>query len=220
MEEYTKKLEDIIKQMLSPLKGLPFQLVVEGISGYKVLPFDLDDEKNKKLVENLKKVAQIAGREVNKNGIKRPRPNEVGNDIEPFIKKALHEIGYKADTPKTKSGKGKSTGYPDIEFEDIYKRINYLECKTFNIENVNTTQRSFYLSPSNDFKITRDAYHLAICFEIYVADNIGANNVYKCRSWKLLNLENLDLDVKYEFNSDNYRMYDESLILAEGEITE
>lgn len=218
MEKYTAKLEEIIKQMLRPLKGLPFHLVIEGISGHTVLSFDLKDRKNKELVEKLKIVAKIAGKNVNKNGIARSRPNEVGNDIEPFIKRALHEVGYKADTPKTKGGKGKSMGYPDIEFEDTYKKISYLECKTFNIENVATTQRSFYLSPSEDFKITRDAYHLAICFEIYVDGVRGANNIYKCRSWKLLNLEHLDLDVKYEFNSDNNRMYDKSLILAEGAI--
>ncbi|KJR41216.1 type II site-specific deoxyribonuclease [Candidatus Magnetoovum chiemensis] len=218
MEPYTKKLEGIIKQMLSPLKGLPFKLVIEGISGYKVLAFDLEDAKNKELIENLKTVAKSACKEVNKNGIERPRPNEVGNDIEPFIKNALTTIGYKADTPKTKDGKKKSTGYPDIEFEDNYKRTNYLECKTFNIDNVNTTQRSFYLSPSEDFKVTRNAYHLAICFEIYVEGRKGINNVYKCKSWKLLNLENLDIDVKYEFNSDNHRMYDSSLLLAEGNI--
>ncbi|MBF0228917.1 MAG: hypothetical protein HQK63_04905 [Desulfamplus sp.] len=219
MDSYTKQLEDVIKQMLQPLKKLPFKLVIETISGNKVLKFDLHNEKNIRLIDDLKKVANFVGKKVNINGIERPRPNEVGNDIEAIIKASLNEVGYESDTPLAKSGKRKSTGYPDIEFKDTYNRLHYLECKTFNIENVDTTQRSFYLSPSDDFKITTDAYHFAMCFEIYVDKKKDKNNIYKCKSWKILNLENLELDVKYEFNSDNHRMYKSNLILAEGEIT-
>lgn len=43
----------------------------------------------------------------------------------------------------------------------------------------------------------------------------GENNIYKCKSWKILSLENLLVDVKYEFNSDNLRLYSENLVLAE-----
>ncbi|MDI6804301.1 MAG: hypothetical protein QME58_10725, partial [Bacteroidota bacterium] len=149
----------------------------------------------------------IFGTALNSKGILRLRPNEVGNDIEPFIKEALNEIGYKANTPATKAGKKKSTGYPDIEFIDKYNRINYLECKTFNIINVNTTQRSFYLSPSSNCKVTQDAHHFAICYEVFVAGRKGRRNIYKCNNWKILTLENLELDVKYEFNSSNRKMY-------------
>ena len=134
--------------MLTPLRKIPFHLVVECLSDYKIIPFNEKNSKDKKLLSNLIKVANKAGLEVNKLGIKRTRPNEVGNDIESFVKRALNETGYKADTPKTNSGRKKSNGYPDIEFIDESNRANYLECKTFNIQNIATTQRSFYLSPS------------------------------------------------------------------------
>lgn len=209
-------LKAAISQMSDPLKDLPFSLVIEELSGHKVIPFDKHDPKDKTLLRNLLRVADIAFHNVNKRGIIRSRPNEVGNDIEPYVKDALNSIGYKADTPHTSSGVHKSTGYPDIEFTDEYDRCNYLECKTFNIENIDTTQRSFYLSPSDDFKVTRDAHHFVISYEIYVAKKKGASNLFKCRSWKLLSLENLTLDVKYEFNSDNRRLYNKSAILAEG----
>ena len=214
----SNELEGVIAQMLKPLKALHFSIVIEGLSGFKVTPFDNSDSKDKAVLEKLIKAVKVAGENVNKNTILRPRPNEVGNDIEPFIKEALREIGYKANTPSTKGGKMKSTGYPDIEFVDEFGRINYLECKTFNIKNVDTTQRSFYLSPSEDFKITANAHHFAVCFEIVVVGRSRDNNIYKCSGWKILNLELLELDVKYEFNSDNSRMYNEKLILAEGKI--
>lgn len=215
---YTKKLEEVIKQMLTPLKKIPFNLVIEGLSGYEIIPFNRENSEDKKLLNNLIKVANKAGLEVNKLGIKRARPNEVGNEIEPFVKRALNEIGYKADTPTTNSGGKKSTGYPDIEFIDEFDRANYLECKTFNIQNIATTQRSFYLSPSDEFKITKNAHHFVISFEIFVEKSIGKENIYKCKSWKLLSLEGLDVDVKYEFNADNARLYSKELIIAEGNL--
>jgi hypothetical protein len=166
----------------------------------------------------LKDVARKAGAAINSNPIIRSRPNEVGNDIEPFAKQALRDIGYDPYTPLTTKGKKKSTGYPDIEFKDEFGRITYLECKTFNIDNISTTQRSFYLSPSDDFKITQSGHHFVLSYEIYVDGSSGPNNVYKCRKWKILSVENLLVDVKYEFNSDNLRLYAEELTLAEGKL--
>jgi len=34
--EYTKKLENVIKQMLQPLKDIPFNLVIETMTGKKL----------------------------------------------------------------------------------------------------------------------------------------------------------------------------------------
>ena len=215
-KDYTKKLENVIKQMLTPLKKIPFNLVIEAITGYKILPFDKNNDLDLRVLDDLEKVAYIAGEKINKIGIKRPRPNEVGNDIEKFVKDALNNIGYQAEKPKLKSGKGKSTGYPDILFVDTFNRVNYLECKTYNIKNIDTTMRSFYLSPSDNFKITQDAHHFILSYEIFVNGRIGGNNIYNCKKWKILSIENLEVDVKYEFNSDNARMYTTELILAEG----
>ena len=215
MKHISKELEGVISQMLKPLSGLPLGIVIEGLSGYKVIPFNKKDDKDLQVLDTLKKVANNVLVEVNKNGILRPRPNEVGNDIEPFVKKALNSFNYKAYTPSTISGKKKSTGYPDIEFIDEFDRSNYLECKTYNIDNIHTTQRSFYLSPSNEFKITKNAHHFGISFEIFVEKSIGNKHLYKVKSWKILDLSKLELDVKYEFNSDNKRLYDEKLIIAE-----
>lgn len=217
-KEVSVGLQGIIAQMLKPLKDLPLGIVIEALSGYKVIPFDPHDKKDKELLMKLQKVALLTGKKVNEKGIHRPRPNEVGNDIEPYVKDALQEVGYKTDTPTTKSGKKKSTGYPDIIFWDSHNRVSYIECKTYNISNVDTTQRSFYLSPSDDFKVTHESRHFGLCFEIIVKGSTGNNHKYMCKSWKLINLEKLELDVKYEFNSDNQRMYDKRLILAEGNI--
>lgn len=213
---YTAKLENVIKQMLQPLRDIPFRLVINALSGTNVIP--IDRAKDKSLIAALSKVAEAAGRAVNVTGIVRSRPNEVGNDIEEFVKTALNSAGFAASVPHTKSGKMKTTGYPDVEFKDKAGRTVYIECKTYNIENIATTQRSFYLSPSDDFKITKDGLHVGLSYEVYVAGQTAGGNIYKVKHWMLVDLEKLEVDVKYEFNSDNKRLYTPSNILVEGNI--
>lgn len=211
-DQYVKKLEELVKQIIKPLKNVPFNLIIESIYDQKVLPFDCSNLKNKTLFENLKKVSEDSGREVNNGGgISSKRVNEVGNYIEIFVEKSLKKFGYNTLSQVTKSGKNKSAGYPDLQFKDKLGRVCYLECKTFNLKNIATTQRSFYLSPSSDPKVNSDGFHFVLSFEV---EQRGKK--YHCASYKLLSIENLSCDLKHEFNSDNKRLYAKELILAEG----
>ncbi len=218
--EYTKKLESVIKQMIKPLSDVPFNLVIEAMTGRKVLTFDFKNSEHKDILELLKQTAIKAGKKINKNGILRARPNEVGNDIESYIKDALNSLDLDADIPKSSNGNKKAAGYPDIVFW-YNSNPYYLECKTYNIKNIETTQRSFYFSPSDEFKVIYDAPHFILSLEIYNAGERENKKIFKCRHYKILSIENLLLDIKYEFNSDNKRMYSGrggTVILAEGEI--
>lgn len=217
-EEYVKKLEGIIKTMIKPLKEIPLDLVMESLTGCKILPFDSNSDKDLKVLETLKKVANNVCLKFNNDKVKRSRPNEIGNDIEPYVIEELNKLNYKAKSPKTNNGITKSVGYPDIEFTDEFGRTNYLECKTFNILNIKTTQRSFYLSPSENSKITQDAHHFVISFEVYKEKTIKGLSLYKCKSWKILSIEKLEVDVKYEFNANNKNLYSTDMILAEDSI--
>ncbi len=218
-KEYISALENVIKQMLVPLKGIPFGLVIESISGKKVIPFDKFDLLDSKLLGQLIEAANLAGMIINKTGIYSSRANEVGNAIEPFVIDGLNRIGLIARKPQTEAGKERSAGYPDIYFIDNFRRSNYLECKTYNKKSLESSLRSFYLSPSTDFKIIYDAHHFVLSYEIVEQKRSGAMNLYRCSSWKLLSIEKLLVNVKYEFNADNKELYKEELILAEGEIT-
>lgn len=212
---YVKNLKKIIKQMNRPLKDIPLNLVIESLSDCKIIPFNPNDQKDKSLLSDLIDISNHAVLNINKNGISRPRPNEVGNDIEPFVKASLEHYGYTANTPIAKDGNKKAMGYPDIEFVDKFMRTNYLECKTYNEKNISTTQRSFYLSPSENSKVTKNAHHFVLTFEIYDSGRKGNNNIYKCKKWKILSIEKLSVDVKYEFQSDNARLYSKEMVIAE-----
>jgi hypothetical protein len=205
---------------LQPLKDIPFNLVIEAMTGKKVISFDRSNPEHQEVLELLKQAALEAGGKINMRGISRPRPNEVGNDIEPYVRNALNSSGLQADIPEGPNRHKKAMGYPDIIFWHNNKPY-YLECKTYNIENIGTTQRSFYFSPSEEFKVIYDAPHFILSFEIYVAGENGNEHIYKCRHYKILSINSLLLDVKYEFNSDNKRMYsgqDGTIILDEGEV--
>ncbi len=216
-EQYIKQLEETIKKFMAPLEDIPFPLAIKAISGHEVIPFDKDDSDDRFLLKKLTEAALLAGKEAQSKGIKSKRPNEVGNYIEPFVKKALLQVGFKADTPRNRRGRRQGMGYPDIEIMDSKNRITYLECKTYNLNNINTTQRAFYFSPSDGgCKITADARHLVLSFQI----ELKSPGIYVPVHWRIYSVDSLIVQVKHEFNADNKQMYRKDALLAEGDIKE
>lgn len=216
-EEYIKQLEALISKFLEPLKGIPYPIAIKALTGYEVLHFDLSNTKNQELLNLLKRAAQMAGDEAYKQGIFTRRPNEAGNHIEPFVVSALRKVGLVADKPRTKSGKIKVAGYPDIEIIDKHGRIIYLDCKTYNTATKNQSFRTFYFSPSKDPKITKDAFHLLLSFELTREERKG-QMAFVPISWQLYTLENLKVQVKHEFNASNKDLYKSEFLLAKGRI--
>lgn len=221
-EKYIEKLEDTLAKFMKPVRDIPFTVAIKVLSGFEVLSFDKSSSKDIELLELLKKAASTGGERAYKTGIFTNRPNEAGNRIEEFVKEALNEIGLKADTPLAANGKRKAIGYPDIEIQDTYGRTIYLECKTYNINNINTTQRAFYFSPSENFKVTKDALHLMLSFQLEKEPR-GEKTAFVPVHWRLYTLEDLTVDIKLEFNQNNRKMYGSGSLpqslLAEGNIT-
>jgi hypothetical protein len=215
-------LERIVTQMLQPLKDVPFDLVVKALSGHRLIPFDIANKKDDELKYILESAIIDCCKNVKLNGIESKRANEVGNRMENPVRESLIKAGLRAETPSGKSGKAKAMGYPDILLFDHYQRPTYLEIKTFNGRNVNTTQRSFYLSPSEDFKVNYDARHLLLAFEMDEGEivRIGkeSTRIYRPVSYKMIALDDLSCDVKYEFNSDNRRMYARGKLILDGKV--
>jgi len=216
-QEYIRQLEETIKKFLEPLKGIPYPIAIKVLTGCKVLNFDLSDEDNQELLEILKKAVQKAGESAHKEGIRTKRPNEAGNQIEPFVIYALKQVGLQADRPSTKSGKKKVAGYPDIEIIDKKGRVIYLDCKTYSEKSKKQSLRTFYFSPSKDPKITKDGFHLLLSFELK-KEKRNEGEVFVPVSWQLYSLEKLKVQVKHEFNASNQDLYKQEFLLASGEI--
>jgi hypothetical protein len=210
--EREKQLEEALAQFLKPVKGIPFEVVIQSLCGAKVDKFDPDSGGNRATLDNIVEAMRETCRAVQATPIERPRPNEVGNDIEPFVIRALKAKGMNAAPPKAKSGKGKTTGYPDVKIETGDAPI-YLEVKTYAAANHATTQRSFYLSPSEDHKVGEDGYHLLVGFEV---ERNG--NKFTPVAFQLVDLYGLNCDMKAEFNSDNRRLYEDGRILFSAKV--
>ena len=208
-----KRLEAALTQFLQPMKGIPFEIVIQALCGTQVERFNPAIPDNRRALQNIVDAMRNTCREVQDRPIKRPRPNEVGNDMEPFVINALKAQGMNAAAPKTKSGRGKTTGYPDVKIETTGNPI-YLEVKTYAPANYNTTQRSFYLSPAEDHKVGEDGYHLLVGFEI---ERNGT--LFTPVAFELVDLYGLDCDMKAEFNSDNRRLYEKNRVLARERVS-
>lgn len=218
-KERLKVLEEALAQMLKPVKVIPFSVIVKSLAERQVIQIDKVDAADLELLKRLEKTIQFCAAELKSNPIKRPRPNEVGNDVEAYVMRALPQAGLKAERPKSQSGLGKSTGYPDILVRDEENRATYLECKIFAQGSAETTMRSFYLSPSDSFKVSVDARHLLLAFGMEARPISGSrDSVYIPKSYKLIDLHDLLCDVKYEFNSDNRRLYSPSMMLLQGDV--
>jgi hypothetical protein len=214
-ENYVKELETFIGILVEHMKDFPFPILIKSLTGYDVLPFERASAEKKGFLGRLQRACILACERAHESGIPAKRVNEVGNYIEPFMIEALQSVGMKAEIPLTQNGIHKSTGYPDIYAEDIDGTAFYLECKTYNKNSFDTTFRSFYLSPSRDPKITKDALHLVVGFEIEQKTKAG-KQVFIPVSWKLYSLESLECHIKLEFNASNKKLYSLSTKIAEG----
>lgn len=212
-------LEQALAQMLKPIRDVPFSVIVKSLAGHQIIQIDKTDPADADLLRRLSEFIPLCAADLQANPIRRPRPNEVGNDIEAYVMRALPKVGLTATRPTSRAGLGKSTGYPDILVWDEGGRATYLEYKTFAHGTPANTMRSFYLSPSESFKVSADARHLLLAFGMEASAISGSrDSLYVPKSYKLIDLYDLLCDVKYEFNSDNRRLYAASMVLLQGDL--
>lgn len=124
-------LEAVLAQMLKPIRNVPFSVIIRSLSEQRVIPIDLADPDDIAIVRQLEQMIATCAAELEAEPIVRPRPNEVGNDVEAYVMRALIASNLRAARPTSSAGRGQSTGYPDTMFKDSAGRDFYLECKIF-----------------------------------------------------------------------------------------
>lgn len=200
--ESSREREDLLDQIRewqTVPETLPLEAVVEALSGCRVLDWEGEG------IEGLQEVAAAVLARTAQLPLTASRPNEIGNQLESLVATALADEGWQVDRPSGPSGKRRSAGYPDLE-ASCDGRSFYIEIKAFSPGTRDSTQRSFYLSPSPDFKVTRDAFHLLVACEI-VPVEAGS---WKVGSVRWLDLRDLEVGLKHEFNASNRDLYGET----------
>ncbi len=209
-----------LAELTTPTRQIPFKQVVEATTRHRVLDFDPGNPTHIELRNKILAAAKLAGHQARQEGIATARANEAGNHMEPFLKAALREVGLHAQTPTNSLGKAQTTGYPDVEIAGPLPC--YVELKTYNAATANTTQRTFYYSPSEQPKVTRDALHLLLAFQLEKIERDG-KTVFVPVHWKLISLQDLQVHLKFEFNQNNRGLYGKDAakaLLGEDALTE
>lgn len=190
------QLKQRIREMVIGVKDVPLPVIIDALAGRRVVPWR--GESRGTLLAAAEKIEAL----IAADGIEAARVNEAGNRVENIVIEALQSLGVQARRPRAESGRARSTGYPDLEAE-IGGIGFYIEVKTFSASTVDSSQRSFYLSPSSDFKVTRDAVHLLVAVEL----SPGSGGLYRAHSVRWLDLSGLRCDLKYEFSASNRDLY-------------
>ena len=196
-----------IRAMVTGVKDVPLPVIIEALTDHHIVPWRGEAR------ERLVAVADRIERLIEAAEIEAARMNEAGNKVENVVIEAMRDLGIEAGRPKAESGRARAAGYPDLEAV-IDGTAFYIEVKTFSAATIDSTQRSFYLSPSTDFKVTRDAIHLLVAIELVP----GTKGAYRAQSVRWLDLSGLRCDLKYEFNASNRDLYrrESGLVIVES----
>lgn len=193
-----------LTQLARPARLVPFREVVYATTQHRILDFDTNTPAHFRLFQKLTQAAASAATNAQAAGLFTTRANEAGNAMESFVRAALRDTGLDARTPSTTRGRTQTAGYPDVEL--LGEVPCYLELKTYSATTANTTQRSFYYSPSENSKVTRDAVHLLLAYQLERSERKG-QTVFLPVHWKLVTLQDLEVNLKLEFNQSNRGLY-------------
>lgn len=202
----TNSLPDLkaLAELTQPARRIAFKDVIFATTKHRIIDFDTNNPTHVALHQKLITAARAAAKKAQTNGLFAARANEAGNQMEEFVRAALQEAGLRARVPTTTTGSTQVTGYPDIEIAG--NPPCYLELKTYNAATANSTQRSFYYSPSEHPKVTHDALHLLLAYQLQREDRNGKTAFIPVH-WKLITLDQLEVDLKFEFNQSNRGLY-------------
>jgi len=214
-----RPIEEILAEAVDAYRQIPKKLevgiAIKAITGCDVIPIE-NDSPDSKLVERLIAAANLLIERSKLEPIKTGRVNELGNNIEEPLLTACNDVGLSASWPLRKDDSGGRTGYPDIAlyFEG---RHSYLEAKVIAEGSEGTTLRSFYLSPSDNPKVCRDARHILVAFVHKRRENSADGyEQYELRHFKIVDLSKVRGQIKFEYQSNNKNMYSCDAIVASG----
>ncbi len=189
-----------------------FADVIKRTTGQEIIAFDSTNATHAALLKRLTEAAAVASRAARAANIASARANEVGNAIEAHVLDALNSTGLKAHRPRTTAGRTQAAGYPDVEIDS--EPPCYLELKTYNARTAESSQRTFYYSPSRETKVTRPALHLLLAFEIEQRAD-GNHVVWAPVRFRLVSLHDLRVQLKVEYNQSNRGLYAAERLLAD-----
>lgn len=204
MPEQQKDFDEFIRRLIVGAPKVLFRDVIKSSTGNDILEVKGEWLSiAKKIKDYLNSHLSELSEEL-KKGYK-GRANEVSNYLEPLIAKQLSSISEFEISIPAVQGKKRSAGYPD-RFLKAGDHYMYVEIKTFQEKTEDSSLRSFYYKPSEQNKVTLSCPHLLIGAEV---ESLGGENKspFVIKRFKIMDLYNLKVDLKPEFNASNPMIY-------------
>jgi hypothetical protein len=222
--------ERIIKEILDAFRKIEFHIIVEATIHKKIVPVNKEEKKDILLLEDIYTIVNDFAIQYNKTPItfelykslvNPPKPKSFrSNEVGVFADKIIPSF-FEKNKDKLKIIKSfqrlSLNGYPDELIIDQYGRATYLEVKTTTRRNVGSP-RDFFFSPlkNSKKKIKDDGRHLLLCFDTFEQKE----KEFIVTGWCLIDLFNIKVSMKPEFNTDNLELYKKENILLEVNLTD
>lgn len=210
--ERDRRDAELVRQLLDEdlvHRSFRFPTVVQAASGQRVLPFDSEKPAHGELAAALETALAHACKTLSRPDSplrSLARINEASRFFEDALLAALDSSpDFAADIPPTLEGHAQRSGYPDLRVRHLASgTVFYLDPKLVARDGWASTLRSFYFEPKRGtLKITEDAVHLLIGIE-----HDGNDGAWKFGPWKIIDLADLEVRLKAEFQASNRDLYD------------
>jgi len=207
-----ENLKAAAKIFLKPMEQLPFPVVVEAMTGHRVIPYIEEDDGD--LLAALSAACVKTVNDSEQTPVAANRPNDVSAKVETMLQDNLTEVGVTAERPKPQGKRRASAqGYPDLLLWTA-GRPTYLEVKVSRVENISKgSARNFFYQPTQNSKVARDARHLLCGFSIIEADE----KKWVLKEWTITDLWFLRVKLKPEYNADNLEIYRPDAVILKGD---
>jgi len=204
--------------------------VIRDISGYRVIPIDLNKSLHSQMINILHRtLLHIVKKD---NVFYARRPNDISDNTSGECLEDRIQRVFNNNSPNLSATRLRKKGYPNLKILQGQSVIAYLEVKvTSTTRRSESSARDFYISPgtvinacshilanqisytfdiqpgNTSRKIQFDAPHILILCK---AENLGPSsqhrgfNRWRLLEYKVFDLANLELKLKIEFNA-NYR---------------
>lgn len=212
----TALIHGLLKEDLSH-REFDFSLVVEAVSGKKVLPV-MGRESRARVTTAITAVMDKLLVDMNSadspiRGLR--RINEGSRFFEDHLLEGLEKSeGITCGIPPTREGSAQRSGYPDLRIADeATGDVYYLDPKLTERGSASSSLRTFYFEPKdNTLKITEDATHLLLGIE-----HDGKDGEWEILGYQLVDLSGLKVRLKAEFQASNRDLYQEPSVLEKRE---
>ncbi len=214
-----KEYQEVLRNIVSAFKNVPFPVVLESSVGHNVIPFDKGA--NAELLED---ITFLAGELLHKHYIeyitratynqvvkKNPKQFRI-NDVSTVLERELVEARVPLKTVRQLKRLG-AGGYPDCLIVDENGQTTYVDIKATTRRREEASARDFFFTglEKTRQKVTRDGLHLLLGFMVKEV----MPEQFKVVGWKLVDLSKLRVSLKPEFNASNPEIYKPEGIIAE-----